>query len=206
MDFDIRSMKQRANELIRGIKPSPMIVGTLFAVFYIVYEILFFGLSYSTYAIAIWVALEIVYVGFRISCEIYGLKVTREDKTSVSDVFAAFKRRAVASVLLGIIKDVCIFIGLCLCFIGAVFPIYWFRFAAHIIQDENVNVFKALGRSMKLLKGHYVELIKLDISNIGWIVLQIISCGIAAFYVKPYLSIVYAEFYDYLKAQGSLFD
>jgi len=53
----------------------------------------------------------------------------------------------------------------------------------------------ALGKSKKLMKGHYAELIKLDVSNMGWFLLMIFTAGI------PYTSIVYAEFYDYLKAQ-----
>ena len=59
----------------------------------------------------------------------------------------------------------------------------------------------ALGKSKKLMKGHYAELIKLDVSNMGWFLLMIFTAGIAGFYVIPYASIVYAEFYDYLKAQ-----
>ncbi len=83
-----------------------------------------------------------------------------------------------------------------------IFPIYWFRFAPYVLRDENIGIFGALAKSKKMLKGHYAELIKLDISNLGWYVLMYFTFGIASFYVKPYTAIVYAEFYDYLKAQA----
>ncbi len=78
--------------------------------------------------------------------------------------------------------------------------------SSYIIKDEDVNVFQALGKSHKLMKGHYIELIKLDISNMGWFLLMIFTVGIIGFYVIPYTSIIYAEFYDYLKAQEEFLD
>ena len=74
-----------------------------------------------------------------------------------------------------------------------------------IYDNDDIGVFGAFGKSMKLLKGHYMELIKLDISNLGWFALAFFTSGIACFYVKPYTTLVYAEFYDYLKGQAELF-
>lgn len=205
MDFDITSMKQRAKALMRGTSPNPKLLGILFAVFYIVYEICIFSTVESAYYVWIFLAVEVIYLNFRVSSTLYGLKVAREEATSVSDAFLGFKKGAVKYFILSVLKDICYVIGICFCGIGVLVPFYWFRFSAYIIKDEEANPFQALGRSVILLRGHYRELIKLDITNIGWIALQMFTGGISGFYVKPYLAITYAEFYDYLKAQENLF-
>lgn len=149
---------------------------------------------------------ELVYINIRSSCNYYCLMLAREEKTKISDAFSAFKEKPVQVFFLGIIRDICYLIGMMLLYIGYFVMLYWFRFSVYIIKDEGCNPFKALGKSKKLLKGHYVELIKLDLSNIGWFALMFFTFGLAGFYVKPYTTLVYAEFYDYLKAQNSLYE
>ena len=56
------------------------------------------------------------------------------------------------------------------------------------------------------MKGHYIELIKIDLSMLGWLLLYIITAGIAGIYVLPYASMLYAEFYDYIKGQYEAFN
>lgn len=200
MNFDMVSMKQRAKALMNTTKPSPKAIGVIFGILSIIYITLFFLLFSKSMYIA-FIITELVYLNFRTCCNWYALKVTREEQTSFSDCIGIFKSKsAVKIILLGIIREILWVIGACIFVVGIVFPIYWFRFAPYILKDEDVGVFKALSESKKMMKGHYGELIKLDISNIIWYVLMIDTWCIAGFYVKPYTSIVYAEFYDYLKA------
>lgn len=90
------------------------------------------------------------------------------------------------------------------CYIGFFIPFYCLRFVIYIIRDEEISFFQAIKMNTKILKGHLAELIKLDLSNIGWVALMICTFGIAGFYVKPYMSLIYIEFYDYLKGQYEL--
>jgi len=207
MNFDIHSMKQRAKMLLQTTKPNPQILGLLFTSLIVLYIIGFFFVMETEKYIFLLV-FELVYMNFRNCSKWYALKVSREEDTHISDIFCAFKEKPVQNILMSLIKDIVYIIAACTLFfifgLGMLIPFYWFRFSAYVIKDENINAFKSLGRSMKLLKGHYMELIKLDISNIGWCILMIFTFGIAGIYVKPYLSIVYAEFYDYLKAQQEL--
>ena len=211
MEFDIVSMKQRAKDLMRTTKPSVWLIGGILGIlafaYVIVYMIIVNEFSEDMGKTLIILAIvEVVYLNIRSSCNFYCLKVAREEATNISDIFAAFKEYPVRTFFLGVIKDICYLIGCLLLYVGYVFALYWFRFSVYVIKDEGCNPFKAMGKSMKLLKGHYRELIKLDISNIGWFVLMFCTCGVAAFYVKPYTTLVYAEFYDYLKAQSTLFE
>lgn len=211
MEFDIVSMKQRAKDLMRISKSSVWIAGVIFGIFafaYVIFDLAILGTSGDDTGKILLVMLiaELVYLNIRSSCIFYCLKVTREETTKISDIFAAFKEYPIQTFFLGVIKDVCYIIGLCFLYVGYVLPLYWFRFSVYVIRDEGCNPFKAMGKSMKLLKGHYRELIKLDISNIGWFALMFFTFGFAGFYVKPYTTLVYAEFYDYLKAQNTMFE
>ncbi len=210
MDFDIKSMKLRAKELMRGTKPSPWIAGIVFGGLVLIFEIFLYlvinneDIEFGRTLIFILLA-EFIYLNIRSSCNWYCLKVAREEKTTISDVFSAFKEKQLSVLVFGIIRDISYVIGALLFWVGLIVPLYWFRFGVYIIKDEKCNPFKALTKSKKLLKGHYVELAKLDVSNLGWYALMIFTCGLASFYVKTYTTMVYAEFYDYLKAQNELF-
>lgn len=209
MNFDLSSMKQRAKSLMSKTTPSPYVVGVILGVIAFAYAMLqcFIMVEINTMQAVLYVLIvELIYINFRTSMHWYCLKVTREEATKVSDAFLAFKTKQIKALFVGIIKEICIGMGICLFMVLWIFPFYWFRFATYVIyDDDSIGVFAALGKSMRLLKGHYGELIKLDISNIGWFLLAYCTCGLACVYVKPYTTLVYAEFYDYLKGQAELF-
>ena len=204
MDFDIKSMKQRAKTLLKETKPHPLGVGVIFTVFIAAYMIISFATMASDCFWIAFIVMELLYLNIRSSCNWYALKVTREEATQISDVVIAYKERPIGMFFLGVIKNICYIIGFCMCYVGFFIPFYGFRFSVYIMRDDKVNPFVALGRSMKLLKGSYLQLLKLDISNLGWYALMVVTLGIAGFYVKPYTSIVYAEFYDYLKTKKAM--
>ena len=205
MEFDIISMKQMAKRLMSHTKPSPFGAGCIYAFFDVLYFVLMVLFAENEYYWAILLAAELLFLNIRSSCRWYGLKVAREENVTVSDSFLAFKEKVFRVWGLGLVKEVCYLIGAACLVFGLFLPLYWFRMSVYILRDEEINPLSALGKSMKLLKGHYKELIKLDVSNLGWFALWIFTGGIAGFYVKPYLSIIYAEFYDYLKAQKEMF-
>ncbi len=210
MEFDITAMKQRAKGIIRETKPSPWILGIFFMVLTLFYEGAVMVLSSMAAISGKWaflgfVAIELVFVLFRSSCRWYALKLAREESTALSDGIGAWREQLFPALFLGIIKDICYVIGWGLLFVGFLFFFYWFRMAVFVVKDGENNPFMALRESKRLLKGHYMELIKLDLSNLGWHSLNIITLGVASVYVRPYMAIVYAEFYGYLKAQENLF-
>ena len=211
MDFDLLSMKLRVKDFMKNTKPSPWVVSFIQGALAFAYVMgIYFIINWNTdisRGIPYFILLELLYLNFRASAHWYCLKVSREEKTVVSDAFAAFKKRAFKVFVVGLLKDMALFIGFCLCFVGFVFPFYWFRFATYVVNDyEDIGIFGALGKSKQLLKGHAMELFKIDLSNLGWFALGFFTSGLASFCVKPYTTILYAEYYDYLKGQSELFD
>jgi len=207
MGFDVISMKQRAKMLMKTVKPSPLLAGVFIVVLNIVWLIILSNVTKDTVIIILMLLYGVINALLMTSLKWFCLKVTRGEETIFSDIVIGFKERQAQVVMVSILKALVIYLGMCVLFVGAVFPIYWFRFAECIIKDDNsINPFKALGKSMKLMKGHYAELIKLDLTMIGWWALYIVTFGVAGVYVLPYTSMVYTEFYDYIKGQYEAFN
>ena len=201
MNFDVLSMKQRAKGLMKTVKPNPLLAGLVIVIYGIIMIILMSTvgkidniLGYLIY----FIVYLILYTLFMTSLKWFCIKASREEKTVTSDIFLGFKEKQGKVIVVAIVKGLCV---------GILLPLYWFRFAENIVKDDDtINPFKAMGKSMKLMKGHYIELIKIDLSLIGWWALYIVTAGIAGTYVLPYTSMLYAEFYDYIKGQYEAFN
>ena len=59
----------------------------------------------------------------------------------------------------------------------------------------------AIERSMAMMQGHKWDFFCLFLSFIGWILLEIITFGIAAIWVTPYMNATFANYYEELKAE-----
>ena len=72
----------------------------------------------------------------------------------------------------------------------------------YVLKDyPELSYNAAIERSMAMMEGHKWELFCLYLSFIGWILLEIITFGIASIWVKPYMSATFANYYEYVKAE-----
>ena len=56
-------------------------------------------------------------------------------------------------------------------------------------------------RSKELMKGHVLDLIILILSFFPWFLLGMVTCGLAMFYVAPYICVSIAGFYETIKEE-----
>ncbi len=61
---------------------------------------------------------------------------------------------------------------------------------------EKLSVTHYIGESKQLMRGHKGRLFGLYISFIGWFLLSLVTCGIALFWINPYLNATLAAFYN----------
>ena len=54
---------------------------------------------------------------------------------------------------------------------------------------------------MDMMYGYKMRYFKLLLSFIGWILLAALTCGIALFWVYPYMQAANANFYEYVKEE-----
>lgn len=72
----------------------------------------------------------------------------------------------------------------------------------YIMNDnKNLTADEAITESRKLMDGNKMRLFLLNLSFIGWILLSIITFGIAMIYVLPYMQTAQAKFYEEIKKE-----
>lgn len=85
--------------------------------------------------------------------------------------------------------------------IGGIIKYYEYIMIPYVLaENPNINKTEAFRLSKEMTKGFKWELFKLDISMIGWYILQILTLGISTmFYFDAYKECVYAETYMYIR-------
>lgn len=72
----------------------------------------------------------------------------------------------------------------------------------YILKDcPELSFNAAIERSMAMMEGHKWGCFKLYLSFIGWVLLAIVTLGIALFWVAPYMSATFANYYEQVKAE-----
>ena len=69
-----------------------------------------------------------------------------------------------------------------------------------ILYDKKEMGTKAIDLSMKMMKGHKMELFILYLTFIGWGILCVLTLGIGYFWIVPYINASLAGFYEEVKA------
>ena len=184
MDFDLLSMKQRAKMIMKGAVPNIFVI-----------SLIFIGLTSGIhicegFALRQNVTLSfIVYIFGTVLTElcvigyVFGiLKISREKEGELTDLFCAFSENPMRNILVVFVKIVVLWIGYALCVIPGIILFYRLRFVYYELLEENKSVRKAFADSMSLMKGHCMELFKIDLFFIGWHILNIVTLGIAGIY------------------------
>lgn len=70
-----------------------------------------------------------------------------------------------------------------------------------IIDEPELGCNEAIEKSMHLMKGHRWQLFKIYLGLIGWILLGLLTLGIAYLWLIPYYQTVFAKFYLALKEE-----
>ncbi len=71
-----------------------------------------------------------------------------------------------------------------------------------IMRDNpQLSASEAMSLSARMMKGHKWELLWLQISFTGWILLSLMTAGIALVYCTPYIYMSYAAFYERLRSE-----
>ncbi len=79
--------------------------------------------------------------------------------------------------------------------------IYDYMFVPYILaENPNIGSRKAIKLSRDMIKGHRMEMFRLDLSMMGWYFLTSISFGfVGVFYVNPYVTALNTEAYFFLR-------
>lgn len=130
------------------------------------------------------------------------LKVARGRKVEWSEVFSQ-TNRAIAYLLSVILMGIFTFLWSLLLIIPGIIASYRYRLTAYILADDpKIGALAAITKSKELMKGHKMDLFVMDLSFIGWNILAVFTLGLLYFWLTPYMSVTYANFYDALKKES----
>ena len=72
----------------------------------------------------------------------------------------------------------------------------------YLLKDyPKLSIVDTLRLSRKMMKGHKMQLFLLQLSFIGWILLNVLTLGLASLWITPYMMTAFAAFYHDVKEQ-----
>ncbi|MCQ2185508.1 MAG: DUF975 family protein [Bacteroidales bacterium] len=72
----------------------------------------------------------------------------------------------------------------------------------YVLYDEpELNAGEAIAKSQRMMRGHKMQLFKLELSFIGWFLVCVVTCGVGLLWVLPYYQTSIAAFYEDVKAE-----
>lgn len=84
--------------------------------------------------------------------------------------------------------------------IGGIIKNYSYKMVVYIIaENPSIKAKDAIKMSREMMQGNKFQAFKLDMSFLGWNILQYLTFGIAGIYVTPYYTATYTELYNLLR-------
>lgn len=147
-------------------------------------------------AVALWLMNAMVNIGHMI----YALHITREEKAdygNLLDGFSMFGR----AVLLSVLQFLIIYLFAMLLIIPGIIMAYRYRQAIFLLIDNpDRSPVECLRASGEMMRGHKWELFVLDLSFIGWILVQSLFPPFAI-WLRPYQMLTYANYYRVMRGE-----
>lgn len=128
----------------------------------------------------------------------YYLKLSRNKTVGFSELFSKTNLWITCLVMM-IMTSIFVSLWTLLLIIPGIIASYRYRLAPYVIVDDpKIGGLEAITRSKQLMQGHKMELFVLDLSFIGWNLLAVCTFGLLYFWLSPYMSTTYANFYNNL--------
>lgn len=138
----------------------------------------------------------IVVPAFTIAITRIYIGIAAGKRPEVSDAFGGFKDFWISfktSFFVGIFT----MLWSLLFIIPGIVKSYSYMMAPYIVaEDPSVGALEAIARSERMMRGHKMEAFILELSFIGWILLSIVTFGIALIYAGPYMQTTMVNFYN----------
>ena len=208
MNFDISAMKLRAKSLVKQCGNTPALIEALLWLLRVI-AVMCGSLSTQNVSIGGYIisgVATLLLIFLLVGSEWYTLNVAREETPDFQSVFDGITKMPIKVLLITIIRSIMCYVFAIFLIVPIIFPIYWFRPVFYIAKDkQGMSFIKVMAESIKLMKGNKMAWFKLDLSFIGWYILNTVTLGFAGFYSLPIMKTTYAEFYDFIKGKNEMF-
>lgn len=158
------------------------------------------ALSYAATSLSVglaWVFVLPVYIGYAKFHTI----LAQNDEPDVDVMFDGFRDRYFDHVLVMLLQKLFIFLWSLLLIIPGLVKAFSYAMVPYILQDQDYDVFgtDAITVSREMMDGYKGKLFMLHLSFIGWYILTVLTLGLLALYVQPYVKQSEAIFYQDVK-------
>ena len=131
----------------------------------------------------------------------FALNIVREQAAKTDDLFFGFNNNLGNSILAYLLVFVFVFIGFILLIIpGVIIALAlsqtWFILA----ENPSMDSYEAIIKSKNMMKGYKWQYFKIGLRLFGLGLLCLLTLGIGFLWLLPYQYVVYAKFYEQLKA------
>lgn len=131
--------------------------------------------------------------------------VNAQDSAALKELIYSFnERRYLNTVGAVLLKKLFIWLGYILLIVPGICLSYSYRMVEYILADEpDMKPMDALRKSKEMMQGNRWKAFVLDLSFLGWLVLNALTFGILGiFYLTPYMTQTNAGLYRALKAEA----
>lgn len=130
------------------------------------------------------------------------LNFANNNEAQISDIFTGFNSKVYLKTIgLSLLIGIAVIIGTILLIVpGIILSLMYSQAYFILCEDNDKGVVQCMKESAEMMKGHKCELFVLQLSFILWVILGIITCGIAMLWVTPYMYVTYANYYKSLKS------
>lgn len=128
------------------------------------------------------------------------LNLTRGFEPDVKILFSGFRRFGDALALTLLIGVFTFLWSLLLVVPGIIKAISYSQASYVLAEHPEMNAKQALDESIAIMDGHKMEYFVLSLSFIPWILLCVVTCGLAVLYVGPYMQATFVNFYESIKS------
>ncbi len=128
------------------------------------------------------------------------LNVTYGDEPLVATLFEPFKKNFGKAVILTLLVGLFVILWSLLFIIPGIVMGYAYSQSFYILaENPDMTPMECIKASKAMMKGRKMDMFVLELSFIPWILLVIVTCGIASIYVSPYMTLTLTNFYHRIK-------
>lgn len=132
----------------------------------------------------------------------YNLNIVRGKKNDIKNIFEPYKdyKFVLMVIGLGFLIEVITTIGTLLLIVPGIIAAIALSMCYYLVADKKTKGIKnTLKKSYDMMNGHKMDYFILEFSFLGWILVCLVTFGLALIYVLPYMTATYTLFYEDLK-------
>lgn len=127
------------------------------------------------------------------------LKISRDEETSVSDLWSKTNMLVpclIVTILIGLFTT----LWTLLLIIPGIIAAFSYSMTYFVMLDNpEMSAMEAIKESKRIMNGHKMDFFVLGLSFLGWIILGAFTFGILYFWLMPYMYVTMCNFYNEIK-------